>query len=561
MSKREERAAQPRRLLLPDTCALAVLPLALLALAAARAQGPVVCETVGGPPGEEVTLHVEILDPEQGQVFVTGGCELPVTLTGTFFVDAPERLMDFYLVVDTSGSTTDCSQANVNENQILCDQDGSDSIYQAELVAAQRFLEQLDPATSRAALITFASTAVLQEPLADLATVWNTLESLRAGYGSGGTLYVPPLDMMRDEVAACLDCFGREQRGLFMSDGEPNNTTDIDRAARDLAARGVVVDTFRLGDFPNPDMLVLIADTTGGTYYPLATPGEILAVLPEIAVLYRFYSRHEGTGEIGAVLADRTAGTFEAPVVLRAGPNRIVLVLTTVGPHPVTLECAIDLFLAIPRPEDIGKALRVIKTPGWPNHLLLSWEGGPDPVPGQDYRVFRSGDREGPFRERDRTADKRVWTQRWPLERVSYYDVRAGNCADDVSYDPYPATTEGLSTCWVPPEVPFLYPVASNLTDPACGNVVSRHPCTPAPPDLSGVERAFSVEVESLGGGLAATLSNPDLFAVIYDSAASCVGWGQSRVEVQTGTPGTYTIVVDSPAGGEGPFDLTVGFW
>jgi len=560
MSKRVERAVPPlpRRSLYSRTFAL--LPPLFLLVTTTLAQAAIVCETVRGPPGEEVTLHMEILSPEQGQVFETGECEMPVTITGTFFVDAPEKLFDFYIVIDTTGSTSRCSQANVNENQILCDRDGSDSIYQAELVAAQRFLEQLDPATSRAALITFSTTAILQEPLtADLTRVWNMLEVLRSGDPGGGTNYVPALDLIRDEVEACTDCAGREQRGLFLSDGRPNvDVEGIDRAAQDLAARGVVVDTFRLGEFHNPEKLILIADTTGGTYFPLATPGDILVVLPEIALRYRFFSRHEVSGEIGGVLLDGVAGTFEAPVLLQDGDNRIVIVLTTLGGNPLTLECTIDLVLILPRPDDIGKTLRVGRGPRWPNYLLLTWAGAPDPIPGQDYRVFRSGDREGPFSEKNRTTDKWVETQLWPLERVSYYDIRSGNCADDVSYDPYPATTQGLSTCWVPPKVPPLYPVASNLTDPACGNVVSNHPCVPPPPNLSGVEREFSVEVDSISGGLALTLSNPDLYVIIYDSASSCVGWGQTRVEVGTGSLGTYTIVVDSPPGSEGPFDLTV---
>jgi hypothetical protein len=307
----------------------------------------VTCETTGGPPGEQVTVRLDILSPADGSVLApTSGCGAEAVITGTWAIDAPGILWDFYLVIDSSSSTSLDSGTDVNGDGWR--RTPGDSVYQAELAAAQAFVRALDPALSRAAVIAFDERATVHQRLtADLAAVDASLEAMKALTPLGGTRYVPALQAVDNEVVRRGDRCCRQQRALFLSDGQPQDAqVDIDQAARDLAADRVVVDTFGLGS-PWAASLRRIADLTGGAYTDLAVPGDIVVLLPG-AVPYgaqEWSCVETRTASSGEVIADDLTETFEARIWLDAGSNHVVVTLVTRGTSVVTLSCAVDVIV------------------------------------------------------------------------------------------------------------------------------------------------------------------------------------------------------------------------
>lgn len=307
------------------------------------AAGAVVCEQVGGPPGEEVTVHLEIVDPSDGALIPpTSGCGTSVTISGTFFVDAPPPLYDFYVVLDASGSAGADSGADV-------DGDGNlggpgDTIYLAEIAAAQAFVRALDPAASRVAVIRFNRDATLEHALsADLASVDARLEALKSNGPRWGTSYVDAMNAVEAEVIARGDRARRKQRCIFLSDGVPDENIDQVRTeAQQLADLDVVIDSFALG-FPSSNALQEMANITGGTFTSLTNPGDIVALLPSFVPDTSYDFQAAGPGAPGSVASDLDAGTFTATVPLLPGSNVVTLTLAATGAVPVTVECSLTL--------------------------------------------------------------------------------------------------------------------------------------------------------------------------------------------------------------------------
>lgn len=525
----------------------------------ASAEGATSCRVTAGPPDREVSLSLDVLSPPAGGVVQAGHrCEAPLSVSGEFR-SLGAGYSDLYLALDTSFSTSHCSGVDVNRDGVLCGADGSDSIYQGEMEASLRLVDALDPRFTRIALITFSGVAVLRHPLtSDLASVAAALERLRTEEGpAGNTSYSAALRMIGDEVRLRGGSPGRQQRGLLLSDGIPNlvDLGLIDPEARSLAAMDVRVDTFALGGFA-AQKLMDIASITGGTFQRIQTPGDVISLLPSTAGAgVQLVVRNETTAREARAVLDGNDGTFDSQVTLVPGRNRLVAVLSTTGASPVELACPFEVELALPLPEDVGSALRVERSGS--RDLRLDWSSAAAPYADQHYRVFRADDREGPFeRISPEVPDRGFSTPAGPGEPLEYFDVRTANCGGEVSRDPFPPQTRALDRCWTPPRIPAGYPVASNLSDPACRDRFSTHPCDPGV-DLSGTDREFLV-VADAPGEMVVEVSDPSLWAIVYDPAGACAGMGRGRVEVPGATAGLWRVVVDAPPGGGAPFDLSV---
>lgn len=135
----------------------------LLLPAAAFAQGidcdAVIHETRSGDP---VHVQLRLESPLRGarELHLDSPCEAPVR--GIASAVGIPALLDFHLIIDGSGSTD--ASSGVDD-----DGDGTiggapDSIHAAEIAAARAFVDSVDLAFSRVALVRFASSAVLQVP-------------------------------------------------------------------------------------------------------------------------------------------------------------------------------------------------------------------------------------------------------------------------------------------------------------------------------------------------------------------------------------------------------------
>lgn len=322
-----------------------VLAAFVLASWSSLAFASVDCERSEGTPPDDTRLTISIDSPEPGAVLAPmSPCKSRLTVSGRYSVSGPPASYDFYVVIDQSGSTSRDSGADVNGNGIYGEP--KDTIYQAEIEAAQQFVRAIDPVASRASVVSFSDVATLEHALsADLASVDATLEVMRNDPLGPATRYVQAMQGVIDEVNLRGDPAARRQRCIFLSDGEQSESlAAVDAKSLELAALGVTCDTFALGFLTSPG-LETIAANTGGRFTALATPGDIIALLPSFAANppASFTGVNATSGEGAAMTADETAGTFSADVSLTPGVNTITLTLIAESVPRVTLECTIEV--------------------------------------------------------------------------------------------------------------------------------------------------------------------------------------------------------------------------
>jgi len=511
--------------------------------------GQVVCETTEGPPGEEVTLRVEIDSPGPDTEYFGDVCRPTVTLRGRFSVEGVRGGQDAYIILDGSDSTHADSGVDVDGDTLL---DGpGDSIQHAQHAAA---IGALDPAAAtgaRVALFRFQNWDERLHPLTDdLASVRSVLESL--SQSPGITVYSGVLELVRREVMNRGDPAGRPQHAYLLSDNRPGDSgAALQAAAAALAALGVRVHTFQLGGPPDGWALELVASTTGGTHTAHIPPGLIIDALPAAFEGWLLSVRNDETGEGGGVRADRSAGTFEADVTLVPGANPIVLSLSALEPGPHTLDCGLDLHLDTLRPEDPGNTLRVERV--GPERLRADWPDAPGPREGQQWVLTAADDPLGPWFYRIAGSSSEF---NWRGESLRFYDLRYRDCTmRKCSYDPYPPTTRDLDHCFSHSLSLSGPTLASNLTDLACTDRYSVHACDPGL-DLSGTDREFYLETSN-DVRRWICLSDPELWVVVYNPALACVAMGRGCVEAVL-EDGLSTIVVDGPPGAEDTFHIDV---
>lgn len=316
-----------RRLAAPALI-LALAGLAGLAAAPSRAQLPPECEAATAE-GERLRLVVDAPRPGATASFYEPSCPLAVEVRGEAVVGA--RLFDFYLTLDSSGSTGSCTGTDIDEDgEVGFDQpflgcsDPGDTILAAEVRAFRDFVDELDPARSRVAILQFsnpedgifgvgARQRIVQPLTSDFAAVDLALDEVLAAGSAGATDYEGGLELIREELATNGDPANRRQVAYFVSDGVPTwpappfnleNPTDsllaldaADRAAMD----GLTVNSFGVGFTPSstldptapprcqvtrPGGLVETASTlecialrSGGEFFASNDPADILEQL------------------------------------------------------------------------------------------------------------------------------------------------------------------------------------------------------------------------------------------------------------------------------------------
>jgi hypothetical protein len=414
--------------------------LALGLLAAASAPASTTCTEIGTPAEGRVEIEITIDEPLAGQVFqVENACSTTIDLAGTYSVDADySTLFDFYVVFDSSGSTSDLSGSDVDGNGSASDLP-EDSIHHAEITAAQRFIEALDPLTSRVAVIGFSTIAEAHVDLtADLENAISSLERLKSLPPNGGTIYSVALAEVERQVTLFGDPINRTQRALFLSDGRPNaqDLPFIDPAAERLAAIPVRVDTFSLA-VPAAAELQSIADITDGIFTFLANPGDILDVLPRSASDpgFEMGSSNRTTGDTGDVShPDEVVGEFSGTATLQPGPNQLDVTITVPGTPDTVLTCSVVVQLDVtPGPSPIGDTLRVAKAPQ--EARILSWSGASDLRVNDEDIVLRAEAANELFPVIADGLTGKTWLDGDAAAALLFYDVRRSNCDLIVSED------------------------------------------------------------------------------------------------------------------------------
>jgi hypothetical protein len=358
-----------------------VLVALALAACALVAQAETTCSDTVGAPGDETSATLSILSPDDGDVITTTGCGEVVEVLGRWTIEAPADDYDFYIVIDRSSSTNSNSGADVNGNGRLGE--AADNILRAEIAAARAFVDAVDPNHARIAIISFSSTAQLQQQLGTVAQAQATLTAMATLTPSGGTRYVPAMALVEAEIGLRGSPATRRQHCLFLSDGRPGDSASaIDDAARRLGALGVVIDTFALGFDTSPQLLSM-ATITGGSFTALDVPGEIVDVLQLFVPVTpsQFVVLHVENGQVLPIEV-RPDGTFSIMVPIVLGLNRIRLTLAIGDPPALTLTCGIDMTVVQVLVADAGPDLAGCAG----RRLTLSGARSTVPCPGPLYR-------------------------------------------------------------------------------------------------------------------------------------------------------------------------------
>lgn len=215
--------------------------------------------------------------------------------------------------------------------------DTDDTIRMAEIAAAQRLVELLNPETTRVGIITFANFGTVQVPLTDdRSRVRDVLAELRVkGFATtGGTDF-------EQAIKSAIEAFGpiyptdpRQRSLVFLSDGRPEQPPPPEHAeqvaleaARSLVELRIRVHCFALGPqaIEHIGFFRQLAETTGGRTERVETPGEIVMELPRFALsdVARVEVANRTTGDKGRAVRVFPDGSFDGFVRLAPGRNKV----------------------------------------------------------------------------------------------------------------------------------------------------------------------------------------------------------------------------------------------
>lgn len=338
----------------------------------------------GRPQRSSTRLLVEIEHPREGAIvgeaagaFLAGRA---LAVLGDF------QRFDVLLVLDTSGSTAEMTGADVNGNGIVGQgglrglfgsTDAGDSILAAEVAAARRMLQGLDPRSARVGLVTFAGdppgqgglfsgaprkAALTEEPLtSDYARVDRALDEVLERGPDGMTNMAEGLDLAWVELTGLRGGLSEpdpesEKVILFFTDGQPtlpyesyfeaDNVKAVLRAADRAKRMNVKVHSFAIGPeaLEGPVAAVEMASRTGGNFTPVRRPADLADVVEQVSFANIEQVRVENltTGEPASGLFTNADGTFSALVPVKDGHNRIQVTARAHDGAEATAEITID---------------------------------------------------------------------------------------------------------------------------------------------------------------------------------------------------------------------------
>ncbi len=269
---------------------------------------------------------------------------------------------DVVLVLDVSGSTLLPSGDDVDGDgkvgrklrsaddplrsfnpRRLCSDPG-DSVRAAEIAAARRFVDALDPDHTRLGLVVFADSAEERAPVgASRERLEAELDRLarEADFGWAATNLAGALDRAGESLAAAAEpvpsapgAAGRRRWIVILSDGTPNLPGNPRRAADEARARlggavdqGIRIHAFALGLQVMEDGQVFreISEATGGRFAWVKRPADVVARLADVDLsgVAEIEVRNASTGEAGRAVRVSPDGRFDGVVPISPGENRI----------------------------------------------------------------------------------------------------------------------------------------------------------------------------------------------------------------------------------------------
>ncbi|MFC2173638.1 VWA domain-containing protein [Acidobacteriota bacterium] len=376
-------------------------------------QSPVMCDTVSNDG--KTTLEIHILSPAPGTVVTEfAPCPSEVEVNGIASTIGIPVEIEVYIIVDSSGSTAAASGVDVDEDNFLGtgnpSTDPDDSILAAEIEAVRQFVGTLDPAAARIAIIQFSNPEgalnvgerqrIVQSLTHDFTLVEAALDDIfnAVPNSAGATDYGGALDLLISEFTN-NHLTGAHPVALYMSDGVPTwpkypwNVEDpedrqeaLDGAAdcRDL---GITIHSFGIGTifFPlSSDTLEQVALITGGKYYDLLYPSEILDILPGASLVgIKSVEVENVTLPITVPVDIRPDGSFTVLVPIGQGLNEIEVHAIADNDEETSLDCQTDYTLECLVPAECFGVNRL--------NLICGIGGGTDEDEDNDLRPGAKG--------------------------------------------------------------------------------------------------------------------------------------------------------------------------
>lgn len=259
--------------------------------------------------------------------------------------------VDVVLVIDTSSSAgVDVGVDLDGDGQVTTHFAGPDSVYAAELRAADDSLALFEKSGVRTGLVRFSgmqprypgieprngepvAAVTVSDVTADVAEVRRKLATLAGREPNGMTNFVAALEHALDAFPLLS---GKRHRAiLFLTDGTatgPYDSPDDNIAstlavARRAAEKGVQIHTFAIGTgaLANPALLMQMSDLTGGFFTPVERVEELVELARRVAAttVAEVTVRNRTTGQAAAHLYVSRDGEFGALVPVRPGANAI----------------------------------------------------------------------------------------------------------------------------------------------------------------------------------------------------------------------------------------------
>jgi hypothetical protein len=294
---------------------------------------------------------------------------------------------DVVIVVDRSASTFRSSGVDVDRDgvtgrdlsqdephAVTWTTDFGDTIVSAELLAARRLIERLDPNTTRMGLVSFGMNAKLEAPLgssrADLLAALDAIPP----EPRGGTYMYGALDEAISALASVPVPPGerRQRQILLFSDGiatapEPARAAQATavHAARNAARANARISAFALGPAAaaGSRQFEEIARANGGELVVLDSPADVVEFVPYMSFtrVARVALENATTREPGRAVRLFPDGTFDGFAPLAPGRNELRLTVTSEGGASATVTRWVSFEKGLPDPEALARFKRMLE--------------------------------------------------------------------------------------------------------------------------------------------------------------------------------------------------------
>jgi von Willebrand factor type A domain len=314
-------------------------------------------------------VHLDIEYPAEGSVVANAVCGVLVA-GRAHALRGSEQRFDVVMVLDTSQSTANPTQADINGNGVIGHKrlgilgsifgsgstDPSDSILAAEVAAARQVLRGLDPRNTRIAVVAFAGdpspsgggsrarrAAHTLEPLTrKYARIQRALDDLLQREPEGSTHMAAGVDQAIIELLGLRGAASRpdaraEKIVFFFTDGQPtlpygpemeaDNVRAVLRAADRARRGGIRIHAFAIGPdaLDGPLATVEMASRTGGSFMPVRHPGDLVNLVADMSFtkLDAMEIMNDTTKQSAHLVRVTADGDWAGLLPMRPGVNRI----------------------------------------------------------------------------------------------------------------------------------------------------------------------------------------------------------------------------------------------